>query len=101
MAKIRRKNGRRRLLILLVIVLFFAYYIAVGIIMSYMKISMLPKIFALTLPSFFLGVAVTLLVLDIRYGTHLKRRRKIRLDNSDPAAEENNNKPDGNDSEQA
>ena len=101
MAKIRRKNGRRRLLILLVVVLFFAYYIAVGIIMSYMKISMLPKIFALTLPSFFLGVAVTLLVLDIRYGTHLKRRRKIRLDSSGSADGDNNNKPDGNDSEQA
>lgn len=78
MAKIRRKNGRRRLLIMLVVVLFFAYYIAVGVIMSYMNISMLPKIFALTLPSFFLGVAVTLLVLDIRYGTHLRRRRKER-----------------------
>ena len=101
MAKIRRKNGRRRLLILLVIVLFFAYYIAVGVIMSYMKISMLPKIFALTLPSFFLGVAVTLLVLDIRYGTHLKRRRKIRLDSSESADGDNNNKSDGNDSEQA
>ena len=85
MAKIRRKNGRRRLLIMLVIALFFAYYIAVGVIMSYMKISMLPKIFALTLPSFFLGVAVTLLVLDIRYGTHLRRRRKEREsgDNND------------------
>lgn len=85
MAKIRRKHGRRRLLIMLVIVLFFAYYIAVGILMSYMKISMLPKIFALTLPSFFLGVAVTLLVLDIRYGTHLRRRRKEREsgDNND------------------
>ena len=85
MAKIRRKNGRRRLLIMLVIALLFAYYIAVGVIMSYMKISMLPKIFALTLPSFFLGVAVTLLVLDIRYGTHLRRRRKEREsgDNND------------------
>ena len=76
MARIRRKNGRRRLLIMLVAVAFFAWYIVVGVIMSYMNISMLPKIFALTLPSFFLGVAVTLLVLDIRYGTHLKRRRK-------------------------
>ncbi len=61
---------------MLVAVAFFAWYIVVGVIMSYMNISMLPKIFALTLPSFFLGVAVTLLVLDIRYGTHLKRRRK-------------------------
>lgn len=78
MAKIRRKNGRRRLLIMLVVVLLFAWYLAVGVIMSYMKISMLPKIFALTLPSFFMGVAATLLVLDIRYGTHLKRRRKER-----------------------
>lgn len=78
MARIRRKNGRRRLLIMLVVVLLFAWYLAVGVIMSYMKISMLPKIFALTLPSFFMGVAVTLLVLDIRYGTHLKRRRKER-----------------------
>ena len=76
MARIRRKNGRRRLLIMLVVVLLFAWYLAVGVIMSYMKISMLPKIFALTLPSFFLGVAVTLLVLDIRYGTHLNRRKK-------------------------
>ena len=76
MARIRRKHGRRRLLIMLVTVAFFAWYIVVGVIMSYMNISMLPKIFALTLPSFFLGVAVTLLVLDIRYGTHLKRRRK-------------------------
>ena len=76
MARIRRKNGRRRLLIMLVAVAFFAWYIVVGVIMSYMNISMLPKIFALTLPSFFLWVAVTLLVLDIRYGTHLKRRRK-------------------------
>jgi uncharacterized membrane protein (DUF485 family) len=76
MARIRRKHGRRRLLIMLVAVAFFAWYIVVGVIMSYMNISMLPKIFALTLPSFFLGVAVTLLVLDIRYGTHLKRRRK-------------------------
>ena len=95
MAKIRRKNGRRRLLILLVIVLFFAYYIAVGVIMSYMNISMLPKIFALTLPSFFLGVAVTLLVLDIRYGTHLKRRRRIRINGPASAEEENNNESDG------
>ena len=95
MAKIRRKNGRRRLLILLVIVLFFAYYIAVGVIMSYMNISMLPKIFALTLPSFFLGVAVTLLVLDIRYGTHLKKRRRIRINGSASAEEENNNESDG------
>lgn len=78
MAKIRRKNGRRRLLILLVVVLSFAWYLAVGVIMSYMKISMLPKIFGLTLPAFLLGVAVTLLVLDIRYGTHLKRRKKER-----------------------
>ena len=78
MAKIRRKNGRRRLLIMLVVVLSFAWYLAVGVIMSYMKISMLPKIFGLTLPSFLLGVAVTLLVLDIRYGTHLKRRKKER-----------------------
>ena len=88
MAKIRRKNGRRRLLIMLVIVLFFAYYIAVGVIMSYMKISMLPKIFALTLPSFFLGVAVTLLVLDIRYGTHLRRRRKERESGEDDAGDD-------------
>ena len=95
MAKIRRKNGRRRLLILLVIVLFFAYYIAVGVIMSYMNISMLPKIFALTLPSFFLGVAVTLLVLDIRYGTHLKKRRRIRINGSASVEEENNNESDG------
>lgn len=78
MAKIRRKNGRRRLLIMLVVVLSFAWYLAVGVIMSYMKISMLPKIFGLTLPAFLLGVAVTLLVLDIRYGTHLKRRKKER-----------------------
>lgn len=78
MAKIRRKNGKRRLLIMLVVVLSFAWYLAVGVIMSYMKISMLPKIFGLTLPSFLLGVAVTLLVLDIRYGTHLKRRKKER-----------------------
>ena len=78
MAKIRRRNGRGRLLIMLVAVAFFAWYIVVGVIMSYMNISMLPKIFALTLPSFFLGVAVTLLVLDIRYGTHLRRRRKER-----------------------
>ena len=78
MAKIRRKHGRRRLLIMLVIVLSFAWYLAVGVIMSYMNISMLPKIFGLTLPSFLLGVAVTLLVLDIRYGTHLKRRKKER-----------------------
>lgn len=78
MAKIRRKNGKRRLLILLVVVLSFAWYLAVGVIMSYMKISMLPKIFGLTLPAFLLGVAVTLLVLDIRYGTHLKRRKKER-----------------------
>ena len=78
MAKIIRKNGRRRLLIMLVVVLSFAWYLAVGVIMSYMKISMLPKIFGLTLPAFLLGVAVTLLVLDIRYGTHLKRRKKER-----------------------
>ncbi|MBP3794401.1 MAG: hypothetical protein ILA24_10255 [Ruminococcus sp.] len=78
MARIRRKNGRRRLLIMLVVVLLFAWYLAVGVIMSYMKISMLPKIFALTLPSFFMGVAVTLLVLDIRYGTHIRRRKRER-----------------------
>ncbi|MBQ9868906.1 MAG: hypothetical protein IJM32_04545 [Ruminococcus sp.] len=78
MAKIRRKNGRRRLLIMLVVVLSFAWYLAVGVIMSYMKISMLPKIFGLTLPSFLLGAAVTLLVLDIRYGTHIRRRKKSR-----------------------
>lgn len=78
MAKIRRKNGRRRLLIMLVVALSFAWYLAVGVIMSYMKISMLPKIFGLTLPSFLLGVAVTLLVLDIRYGTHIRRRKKSR-----------------------
>ncbi len=63
---------------MLVVVLSFAWYLAVGVIMSYMKISMLPKIFGLTLPAFLLGVAVTLLVLDIRYGTHLKRRKKER-----------------------
>ncbi len=73
---------------MLVIALLFAYYIAVGVIMSYMNISMLPKIFALTLPSFFTGVAVTLLVLDIRYGTHLKRRMKER---------ESGDNDDGND----
>ena len=66
------------MLVTLVIALLFAYYIAVGVIMSYMNISMLPKIFALTLPSFFTGVAVTLLVLDIRYGTHIRRHRKTR-----------------------
>ena len=63
---------------MLVVVLLFAWYLAVGVIMSYMKISMLPKIFALTLPSFFMGVAVTLLVLDIRYGTHIRRRKRER-----------------------
>ena len=88
MAKIRRKNGRRRLLILLVVVLGFAWYLAVGVIMSYMKISMLPKIFALTLPSFFLGAAVTLLVLDIRYGTHLKRRKKERESGGENAGDD-------------
>ena len=85
MAKIRRKNGRRRLLILLVVVLGFAWYLAVGVIMSYMKISMLPKIFGLTLPSFLLGVAVTLLVLDIRYGTHIRRRKKSRAEAAESA----------------
>ena len=63
---------------MLVVVLSFAWYLAVGVIMSYMKISMLSKIFGLTLPAFLLGVAITLLVLDIRYGTHLKRRKKER-----------------------
>lgn len=88
MAKIRRKNGRRRLLIMLVAVLVIAYYMAVGVIMSYMKISMLPKIFGLTIPAFLLGSAVTLLVLDIRYGTHLRRRRKEKESGEDSVSDD-------------
>lgn len=88
MARIKRKNRRRRLLVTLVIALLFAYYIAVGVIMSYMNISMLPKIFALTLPSFFTGVAVTLLVLDIRYGTHIRRHRKNKESGEDDAGDD-------------
>lgn len=78
MAKIRRKGQKRRLLIMIAVVVLFAYYIAVGVVVSYMNISVLPKIIALTLPSFFMGVAVTLLALDIRYGTHLRRHRKTK-----------------------
>ena len=81
----KRKNVRRRILITLVIALVFAYYIAVGIIMSYMNVSMLPKIFALMLPSFFLGVAATLLFLDIRFANHIRKNKKSRESGDDNA----------------
>lgn len=74
---------------MLVLALVFVYYFAVGVILYYMNISSFSKIIALSLPSFFAGSAVTLLVLDIRYGTHLrwhkkhKQRVEAHADNAD------------------